>query len=62
MSNSVRPGSPGGPPASGRPVRPLLEAIHRGVITVDGGMGTQLYERGVLFNVNYEELVVSRPE
>jgi homocysteine S-methyltransferase len=32
------------------------------VITVDGGMGTQLYERGVLFNVNYEELVVSRPE
>jgi homocysteine S-methyltransferase len=32
------------------------------VLTVDGGMGTQLYERGVLFNVNYEELVVSRPE
>jgi homocysteine S-methyltransferase len=32
------------------------------VVTVDGGMGTQLYERGVLFNVNYEELVVSRPE
>jgi homocysteine S-methyltransferase len=25
-------------------------------------MGTQLYERGVLFNVNYEELVVSRSE
>ncbi len=32
------------------------------MVTVDGGMGTQLYERGVLFNVNYEELVVSRPE
>lgn len=25
-------------------------------------MGTQLYERGILFNVNYEELVVSRPD
>ncbi len=62
MSNSVRPGSPSGAPPSGRPGRPLLEAIQRGVITVDGGMGTQLYERGVLFNVNYEELVISRPE
>lgn len=47
---------------SARPARPLLDAIHSGVVTVDGGMGTQLYERGVLFNVNYEELVVSRPE
>src|ERR1700679_2196515 len=47
------------PPRSGRT---LLEAIQRGVLTVDGGMGTQLYERGILFNVNYEELVVSRPE
>jgi methionine synthase / methylenetetrahydrofolate reductase(NADPH) len=45
-----------------RPTRPLLEALERGVVTADGGMGTQLYERGVLFNVNYEELVVSRPE
>ncbi len=25
-------------------------------------MGTQLYERGVLFNINYEELVITRPE
>jgi homocysteine S-methyltransferase len=40
----------------------LLEAIQRCALTVDGGMGTQLYERGVLYNVNYEELVVSRPE
>ncbi|MFO0756764.1 MAG: bifunctional homocysteine S-methyltransferase/methylenetetrahydrofolate reductase [Byssovorax sp.] len=62
MSTSARPGSPVGAPPSGRPARPLLEAIERGVITVDGGMGTQLYERGVLFNVNYEELCVSRPE
>jgi homocysteine S-methyltransferase len=48
---------------SSRPGRPLLEALQRGaIITADGGMGTQLYERGVLFNVNYEDLVVSRPE
>ncbi len=31
-------------------------------MAVDGGMGSQLYERGVLYNVNYEELNVSRPE
>jgi len=40
----------------------FLDAVRRGVLVIDGGMGTQLYERGVLFNVNYEELVVSRPE
>jgi methionine synthase I (cobalamin-dependent) len=62
MSNPHRHGSTVGGSPSGRPARPLLDAIQRGVITVDGGMGTQLYERGVLFNVNYEELVVSRPE
>jgi methionine synthase / methylenetetrahydrofolate reductase(NADPH) len=48
------------PPA--RSGRPFLDAVQRGVLPMDGGMGTQLYERGVLFNVNYEELVVSRPE
>jgi methionine synthase / methylenetetrahydrofolate reductase (NADH) len=40
----------------------FLDAIRRNVLVVDGGMGTQIYERGVLFNVNYEELVVTRPE
>jgi homocysteine S-methyltransferase len=54
--------SPSSNPPSGRPRGSLLDAIHRGVVTVDGGMGTQLYERGILYNVNYEELVVSRPE
>jgi len=49
------------PPAA-RPGRSLLEAIQRGALAVDGGMGTQLYERGVLFSVNYEELVLTRPE
>jgi homocysteine S-methyltransferase len=54
------------PPASNPPAarsgRSFLDAIRRGVVVVDGGMGTQLYERGVLFNVNYEELALSRPE
>ncbi|MDI1446194.1 bifunctional homocysteine S-methyltransferase/methylenetetrahydrofolate reductase [Polyangium sp. 6x1] len=44
-----------------KPTR-FLDAVRRGVLVVDGGMGTQIYERGVLFNVNYEELVISRPE
>lgn len=44
-----------------KPTR-FLDAVRRSVLVVDGGMGTQIYERGVLFNVNYEELVVSKPE
>jgi homocysteine S-methyltransferase len=44
-----------------KPLR-FMDALRRGVLVVDGGMGTQIYERGVLFNQNYEELVVSRPE
>jgi methionine synthase I (cobalamin-dependent)/5,10-methylenetetrahydrofolate reductase len=42
--------------------RPFLEALHGGVLAADGAMGTQLYERGILYSVNYEELNVSRPE
>jgi len=45
-----------------RPTRPFLDALHDGVLVADGGMGTQLYERGVLFSANYEELNLSRPE
>jgi methionine synthase / methylenetetrahydrofolate reductase(NADPH) len=46
------------------PTKPMrfVDAVRRGVVVVDGGMGTQIYERGVLFNVNYEDLVVSRPD
>jgi homocysteine S-methyltransferase len=40
----------------------LLEAIRAGVLVVDGAMGTQLYERGVLHNASFDELNVSRPE
>ncbi len=49
------------PSSPAKPTR-FVDAVRRGVLVVDGGMGTQIYERGVLFNVNYEELVVSRPE
>lgn len=42
--------------------RPLLDAIAHGVLVVDGAMGTQLYERGVLYSACFEELNVSRPE
>src|ERR1700710_1651534 len=45
-----------------RPERPLLDAIHQGVLVVDGAMGTQLYERGVLYSVCFEELNLSRAE
>jgi homocysteine S-methyltransferase len=40
----------------------FLDALARGTLVVDGAMGTQLYERGVLFTVNYEELNLSRPD
>jgi homocysteine S-methyltransferase len=53
---------PSSSPPAARPGRSFLDAVRRGVLTVDGGMGTQLYERGVLFNVNYEELAITRPE
>jgi homocysteine S-methyltransferase len=42
--------------------QPFLEAIREGVLVADGGMGTQLYERGLLYSLNYEELNLSRPE
>ena len=45
-----------------RPEKPLLDAIRQGVVVVDGAMGTQLYERGVLYSACFEELNLSRPE
>jgi methionine synthase I (cobalamin-dependent)/5,10-methylenetetrahydrofolate reductase len=41
---------------------PFLDALRAGALVADGAMGTQLYERGVVFNINYEELSLSRPE
>ncbi len=40
----------------------LLDALAQGPLVVDGAMGTQLYERGVLFSACFEELALSRPE
>ncbi len=40
----------------------LLAALRDGTIVVDGAMGTQLYERGVLYSACFEELNISRPE
>src|SRR6266513_2425775 len=45
-----------------RPDKPFLAALHDKALVADGGMGTQLYERGILFSVNYEELNLSRPQ
>jgi homocysteine S-methyltransferase len=42
--------------------RPFLEAVKTGVLVVDGAMGTQLYERGILFNQCYEQINLTRPE
>src|SRR5215472_1156150 len=50
------------PSGSSRTDRPLLEALRAGVLVFDGAMGTQLYERGVLYSAFFEELDVSRPE
>ncbi len=50
------------PPTSSRTDQPLMDAVRAGVLVVDGAMGGQLYERGVLYSACYEELNVSRPE
>jgi homocysteine S-methyltransferase len=44
------------------PKQSILETLTRDVLVIDGAMGTQLYERGVLYSVCFEELNVSRPE
>jgi methionine synthase I (cobalamin-dependent)/5,10-methylenetetrahydrofolate reductase len=40
----------------------FLEALASGPLVVDGAMGSQLFERGVLYNACLEELNLSRPE
>ncbi|WP_394828408.1 bifunctional homocysteine S-methyltransferase/methylenetetrahydrofolate reductase [Pendulispora albinea] len=45
-----------------RPLRPFLEQLAAEPLVVDGAMGTQLYERGILYSSCFEELNVSRPE
>ncbi len=48
------------PPPAER--KPLIEAVRNGLLVVDGAMGTQLYERGILYSQCFEELCISRPE
>lgn len=48
--------------ASDLPRLPILDALRKGPLVIDGAMGTQLYERGVLFSSCFEELNISRPE
>jgi homocysteine S-methyltransferase len=48
-------------PSSFKADRPFLDAVRSSVLVVDGAMGTQLYERGVLYSACFEELNVTRP-
>ncbi|MBN1447134.1 MAG: bifunctional homocysteine S-methyltransferase/methylenetetrahydrofolate reductase [Bacteroidetes bacterium] len=40
---------------------PFLEKIRQSVVLFDGGMGTELYRRGVFINKCYDELNLSNP-
>jgi methionine synthase / methylenetetrahydrofolate reductase(NADPH) len=40
----------------------FLDALRDHPLVADGAMGTQLYERGVLYTQNYEEICVTRPD
>ncbi len=40
----------------------FLDALRDRPIVADGAMGTQLYERGVLYNQNFEEVCLTRPD
>ncbi len=40
----------------------FLDALRDHPLVADGAMGTQLYERGILYTANYEEINVSRPD
>ncbi|HXX69158.1 MAG TPA: bifunctional homocysteine S-methyltransferase/methylenetetrahydrofolate reductase [Polyangiaceae bacterium] len=48
--------------SASRAGRPLIDALRAGPLVLDGAMGTQLYERGVLYSACFEELNESRPE
>jgi|HubBroStandDraft_2_1064218.scaffolds.fasta_scaffold01658_6 methionine synthase I (cobalamin-dependent) len=50
------------PSSSSRTERPFIEAVRAGTLVVDGAMGTQLYERGILYGSCFDELNVTKPE
>jgi len=41
---------------------PFLEKLSKDIVLFDGGMGTELYRRGVFINKCYDELNLSKPE
>src|SRR5262249_11498281 len=49
-------------PQSNHAGRTLLEALFAGGLVLDGAMGTQIYERGVLYSACFEDLNASRPD
>ncbi len=44
------------------PRAPFQERLLKGAVVLDGAMSTALYERGVLYSSNFDEVCVSRPE
>ncbi len=40
----------------------FLDTLRDHPLVADGAMGTQLYERGILYTANYEEICLSRPD
>jgi homocysteine S-methyltransferase len=49
------------PTQAAAPGKSFRQALASEVIVLDGAMGTQLYERGILFTTCFEELCESRP-
>lgn len=44
------------------PTQPFLEALNERVILADGGLGTQIYERGIFINRCFDELNLTNPD
>ena len=40
---------------------PIRERLTSGILLFDGGMGTEVYRRGVFINKCYDELNISNP-
>ncbi len=43
------------------PLPPFLEFLERNIVVFDGGLGTELYNRGVFINRSFDELNLSNP-
>jgi homocysteine S-methyltransferase len=47
---------------SSRPDRDLASALREGPVVFDGAMGTQLYERGILYTHNFDQICLTRED